>query len=343
MHKRSDGQPERAVCDASRQTQSGNDPETPAIEFRHVSLSFDGRAALSDVSFTLRRGQMLCITGASGSGKSVLLRLAFGFFKSDEGQIFIEGREIGTLDEDELLAIRGGLMGIVFQEESLFTGVSVYDNVAYRPEERHWPKEETEAAVREALRFVGLEEDIDKMPEELSGGMKRRLEIARAFVGWPPIMIFDEPTSGLDPLNAGQVLDLIIRARDLRGVSLLLVTKQLHQIPYLAKHRAVEEAGVVEVREVGASEAPDVSVLFLHKGEVVFFGTPDEFSANKTPAVTYMTEARCDAPHAPSFVTDPWDRRRRRKSKTSKTLVGAHARSPRDEKADALLRSSQPG
>lgn len=293
-------------------TPHDTDADAPAVEFRHVTLSFDGRNALSDVSFRLGRGQMICITGASESGKSVLLRLAIGFLRPDRGQIFVGGREIERLTEDELLPIRGGLLGFVPQEESLFTGMSVYDNAAYRLAERGSPEEEVECAVREALRFVGLEEDIDKLPEELSGGMKRRLEIARAFVGWPSIMLFDEPTSGLDPLNEGQVLDLIIRARDLRGISSLLVTKQLHEIPYLATHRAVESEGRVEVREAEASERPDVRVLFLHEGSVAFFGTPEEFDADASPAVTYLTRAQAVTPHAHAYVADPWSTTRRR-------------------------------
>jgi phospholipid/cholesterol/gamma-HCH transport system ATP-binding protein len=292
--------------------EEGVDDDAAAIEFRHVSLSFEDRAVLRDVSFSLRRGQMICVTGASGSGKSVLLRLAVGFLKPDAGQIFVGGHEIELLGEDELLTIRGGLMGMVFQEESLFTGMSVYENAAYRPTEHGWPAAETERAVREALRFVGLEEDIDKLPEELSGGMKRRLEIARAFVGWPSIMLFDEPTSGLDPLNEGQVLDLILRARDLRGISSLLVTKQLHEISYLAAHRAAAtEGGGVEVRAAAGSQAPEVSVLFLHEGAVAFFGTPDGFFRDTSPAVTYMTRAGAHVSPAGVYVADPWNRRKR--------------------------------
>ena len=295
----------------------------PAIEFRHVSLSFDGKAALRDVSFTLRRGQMICVTGASGSGKSVLLRLAIGFHKPDGGQIFVGGREIEALGEDELLAIRGGLMGVVFQEESLFTGLNVYENVAYRPAEHGWAEGETEQAVREALKFVGLEDDMEKLPEELSGGMKRRLEIARAFVGWPSIMLFDEPTAGLDPLNEAQVLDLVIRARDLHGISSLVVTKQLHQIPYLATHRATEDTkGNVVIREAATTEAPDVKVMFLHKGRVAFFGTPEEFAANTSPEVLYMTRAGSEAHPAGVVVADPWDKRRRQRRAAVKTGVG---------------------
>src|ERR1044071_2227495 len=175
--------------------------QSPAIEFRRVSISFDTTRALDDISFQLPRGGMICITGVSGSGMSVLLRLAAGLDIPDEGQIFIEGREIEGLTEEELLAIRSASMGMVFQEQSLFTGMSVYDNTAYRLDEHGWPDEDTERAVREILEFVGLEEDIDKFPEELSVGMRRRLEFARALVGWPKIMLFDEATSGLDPIN----------------------------------------------------------------------------------------------------------------------------------------------
>src|SRR4029078_8199349 len=157
----------------------------PAIEFRNVFLSFDDHSALSDISFSLNHGEMILLTGISGSGKSVLLRLAMGLIKPEAGQILIEGKEIQALDESELLAIRGGLMGMVFQEDSLFTGLSVYENAAYRLKEHGWPDEKIEKAVREAWRFVGLDGEESKLPQELSGGMKRRLEIARAVIGWP--------------------------------------------------------------------------------------------------------------------------------------------------------------
>ena len=194
----------------------------PAIEFRNVSLSFEDRLALNDISFTLNQGEMIFLTGISGSGKSVLLRLAMGLLKPDSGQIFIEGREIENLSESELIDIRGELMGLVFQEDSLFTGLPVYENAAYRLEEHGWSEEEIDRAVREVLQFVGLEGEEEKFPEELSGGMKRRLEIARALIGWPRIMLFDEPTMSLDPLAALKVLDLVIRARDINHMSSFL-------------------------------------------------------------------------------------------------------------------------
>jgi phospholipid/cholesterol/gamma-HCH transport system ATP-binding protein len=157
--------------------------------------------------------------------------MAMGLERPDSGQILIEGNDLGLLDEAELLNLRGTRMGMVFQEDSLFTGLTAYDNVAFRFDEHGVSQAETDEAVKEVLQFVGLEKDGEKLPEELSGGMRRRLEIARALVGWPSVMLFDEPASGLDPLTAIQVLDLIIRARDIFGISSLYVTKKLDEIP----------------------------------------------------------------------------------------------------------------
>jgi len=208
-----------------------NANESPAIEFRNVSLSFDDKPALVNASFQLSRGEMIVITGVSGSGKSALLHLAAGLLKPDSGQIFVEGREVELLDEPDLLAIRSNKMGIVFQEDSLFTGMTVYENAAYRLEEHGWPEDQIDKVVREALKYVGLDGEEETFPEELSGGMKRRLEIARALIGWPSIMLYDEPTMGLDPVVAVQVLDLLIRARDINKISSLYVTKKFTSFP----------------------------------------------------------------------------------------------------------------
>jgi phospholipid/cholesterol/gamma-HCH transport system ATP-binding protein len=295
--------------------------QPPAIEFRHVSISFDDKQALDDISFRLERGRMICITGVSGSGMSVLLRLAAGLLRPDEGQIVIEGREIEGLDEQELLSLRSASIGIVFQEQSLFTGISVYDNTAYRLEEHGWPEQDIESAVREILRFVGLEEDIDKLPEELSIGMGRRLEFARALVGWPEIMLFDEATSGLDPINARAMLDLVIRARDIHRISSLYVTKELHEIPYLADHCAVKsDSGEVSIRSI-KSESDDkpaanemantLSVMVLEEGQTVFSGTPAEFESSKLPAVIRLTHPAPGAPPTDTYIPDPWSHSRK--------------------------------
>lgn len=287
--------------------------KTPiALELRNVSLSFDEKKVLSGIDLKLERGEMIFITGVSGSGKSVLLRLAIALERPDSGQILIEGRDIALLDEAELLDLRGSRMGIVFQEDSLFTGLTVYDNVAFRLVEHGIGEEETEKAVLEVLQFVGLERDAEKLPEELSGGMRRRLEIARALVGWPSIMLFDEPASGLDPLTAIQVLDLIIRARDIHGISSLYVTKKLDEIPYLATHRARRsEAGVV-IEETGPQlTAPQTSIIVLDRGQIVFNGSVDEFEASSLPTVTLLTKAENGTAISDFVPSDPWDKSRR--------------------------------
>lgn len=288
----------------------------PAIEFRNVHLSFDENPALVDVSFRLERGELAFLTGISGSGKSVLLRLAIGLLRPDSGRILIDGREIETLDESELLAIRGGLMGIVFQEDSLFTGLTVYENVAYRPQEHGWDEETIEKAVREVLQFVGLEGEENKFPEELSGGMKRRLEIARALIGWPRIMLYDEPTMSLDPIVAIQVLDLVIRARDINKISSLYVTKKLHEIPHLAHLRALRNTnGEIIIAEAPADKLPATKVIVLDQGRIAFNGTVAEFHKSDLPVIKELvTLDHHDHSKDPYFI-DPWDKRRHPKEK----------------------------
>lgn len=283
----------------------------PAIEFRHVSLSFDGNRALADVSFRLEKGEMILITGISGSGKSVLLRLAMGLLRPDSGEILIEGREIETLDESELLGIRGGLMGMVFQEDSLFTGLTVYDNVAYRPQEHGWDEAAIEKAVLEVLKFVGLEGEENKFPEELSGGMKRRLEIARALIGWPRIMLYDEPTMSLDPIVAVQVLDLVIRARDINKISSLYVTKKVHEIPPLTKLMAFEaHDGDIQISEAPPDKLQKTKVMVLEQGEIVFMGSVDEFQQSDLPAIKELLMLDHHDHSTEPYFVNPWDRRR---------------------------------
>jgi phospholipid/cholesterol/gamma-HCH transport system ATP-binding protein len=286
----------------------------PAIEFKQVSKSFEDKRALDDISFQLERGQMICITGVSGSGKSVLLRLASGLEPPDEGQVLIEGRDISGLGEQELLALRSATMGIVFQEQSLFTGMTVFENTAYRLDEHGWPEEDQERAAREILRFVGLEEEFDKLPEELSIGMGRRVEFARALVGWPEIMLFDEPTSGLDPINSRVMLDLVIRARDIHQISSLYVTKELHEIPYLARHRALKnEDGEIQVGPASAQQAGRLKVILLEEGRAVFFGTAPEFESSDLPAVARFVHPSPSAPPSNTYIQDPWRRSKKPK------------------------------
>ncbi|MEK6288452.1 MAG: ATP-binding cassette domain-containing protein [Acidobacteriota bacterium] len=295
-----------------------------AIEFRHVSISFEDKRALDDLSFRLERGQMICITGISGSGKSVLLRVASGLFAPDAGEVLVEGREITALDEQELLALRSASMGILFQEQSLFTGMSVYDNTAYRLDEHGWREEDTERAVREILSFVGLEEEMDTLPEELSVGMGRRLEFARALVGWPKIMLFDEATAGLDPINARAMLDLVIRARDIHQISSLFVTKELHEIPYLETHSALKhESGEISIERItNSDELPEressrMRVMVLEQGRPVFFGTPAEFQSSDLPQVTQLTHPVSSAQGTDTYIPDPWTKKHAIKNEPS--------------------------
>ena len=283
----------------------------PAIEFRNVSLNFDGKPALSSISFQLAQGELIMLVGESASGKSVLLRLAIGLLQPDEGQIFVRGKEIEKLSEDELLAIRGGLMGMVFQEESLFTGLTVFENAAYRPRENGWDDERVNAAVTEVLTFVGLNGEEEKFPEQLSGGMKRRLEIARALIGWPSIMLFDEPTMSLDPMVAVQVLDLVIRARDVNHISSIYVTKKPAEIPYLSGFVAsVKGDGEIVVSEAAEDKLPPVRIMMLEEGRISFIGSPRDFTNCDSPSVQRMlTLEQHDHSNDPYF-TDPWDKTR---------------------------------
>jgi len=291
-------------------TGTGPSKEPYAVEFRNVSVSFDAQPVLSDVSFKLRPGGMMILTGESGSGKSVLLRLAMGLEKPDTGKILINGRDISCLSESDLLAIRGGLMGMVFQEDSLFTGLSVYDNVAFRLAEHGWAEEDIEKAVNEVLCFVGLDGEQEKLPEELSGGMKRRLEIARALVGWPSIMLFDEPTMSLDPIVALQVIDLVIRARDINHVSSIYVTKKPMEIPYLAGYVARGSDKAIVVVEASAEELPDTTIVVLEKGRIVFAGGLTDFESSHLPSVRRIITLDPHHDTLDIYFKDPWDKSR---------------------------------
>ena len=285
--------------------------QTPAIEFRNVVLTFDNKVALNNVNFVLNHGEMILMTGVSESGKSVLLRLAMGLLRPDSGKILIEGREIQELKEAELIELRGGLMGMVFQEDSLFTGLPVYENAAYRLEEHGWSEQEIERAVAEVLRFVGLEGEESKFPEELSSGMKRRLEIARALIGWPRIMLFDEPTMGLDPLAALKVLDLVMRARDINQISSLYVTKKVHEIHYLANYRAESRSnGEIRIVEASSMNLPNTRVIVLEDGKIAFNGSAAEFATSELKVIQNLSNLDHHDHLHDLYFTDPWDKRR---------------------------------
>ena len=213
-----------------------------AIEFRDVHLSFDDKKVLDGVSFTVRRGETKMILGRSGGGKSTTVRLILGLLKPDSGRILIDGEDITDYTEEEMMEIRKKI-GMVFQEGALFDSLSVYENVAYRLREQGViDEDEVELEVKRMLRFVDLEDAIDKMPDELSGGMRRRVGIARALVGDPEIVLFDEPTAGLDPPTARTICQLAIKLRDLQDVSSIFVTHEMNNVRYLSSEYATVDA-----------------------------------------------------------------------------------------------------
>lgn len=279
------------------------------IEFRDVGIDFEGQTALDSISFQLAPGEMLCVTGSSQSGKSVLLRLAIAFLQPDRGEVFVKGQRLNELSENDLLALRSELMGIVFQENALFTGQTVFENAAYRLTEHNWSDEKIDTAVREVLTFVGLQDDLHKQAEELSGGMKRRLEFARALIGWPSIMLFDEPTSGLDPINARQVLDLIVQARDLHHISSIFVSKSMHEIPYLATRQArLDQDGSIRLDVV--EEIQGIKVMVLENGRIAFCGSVREFLQSELPAVRNLLHPVAHQSVDHFECNDPWKKER---------------------------------
>lgn len=227
-------------------------PGGPMIEFRDVTKSFDDETVLRAVSFRITRGETMIILGASGSGKSTILKLLLGLIRPDSGTILVEGRDITAMTERELVRVRRAF-GMVFQEGALFDSLSVCENVGYRLyEEGNLGEDEIELVVRRMLGFVGLEEAIDKMPAELSGGMKRRVGIARALVGNPKVILYDEPTAGLDPITKRTIVDLMIKLRDLEGVTSIFVTHDLAAAEMIATEYASAETTAKSVSRAPA-------------------------------------------------------------------------------------------
>ena len=258
----------------------------PAIEFRDVYLSFDDKVILDGVNFTVRRGETKVILGRSGGGKSTTIRLILGLLKPDSGQILIDGEDITEYSEVEMMKVRKKI-GMVFQEGALFDSLSVYDNVAYRLHEQGVDEAEVEKEVRRMLQFVDLEEAIDKMPSELSGGMRRRVGIARALVGDPQIVMFDEPTAGLDPPTARTICELAIKLRDLEDVSSIFVTHEMKNIEYLASEYATvnDEGDVVFELEGEKLCLINTEIIMLRQGNIIFSGKDEELRATEDPYI----------------------------------------------------------
>lgn len=254
----------------------------PAIEFRDVYLSFDDKQILNGVSFTVRRGESKLILGRSGGGKSTTIKLILGLLKPDSGRILIDGEDITDYSEEEMMNIRQKI-GMVFQEGALFDSLSVYDNVAYRLHEQGVDEETVEKEVRRMLRFVDLEDAIEKMPAELSGGMRRRVGIARALVGDPQIVLFDEPTAGLDPPTARTICELAIKLRDLEDVSIIFVTHEMNNVEYISSEYAtVNEAGEIVFEMEGEKLCLiNTEIIMFRDGKIIFSGKDEQLNATE--------------------------------------------------------------
>jgi phospholipid/cholesterol/gamma-HCH transport system ATP-binding protein len=262
------------------ETNNDSDPfwtVVPAIEFRDVCLSFDDKVILDSISLSVRRGECKIILGRSGGGKSTIIRLILGLLKPDAGRILIDGEDITDYTEVDMMPVRQKI-GMVFQEGALFDSVSVYENVAYRLREQSRPEDEIEREVARMLEFVDLSDAMYKMPIELSGGMRRRVGIARALIGDPSILLFDEPTAGLDPPTARTICELAIKLRDLQDVSSIFVTHEMNNIGYLTgEYAAVNEAGEVIFEPEGEKLCLiNTRVLMMRDGRVIFSGSNEQ-------------------------------------------------------------------
>lgn len=248
------------------------------LEFKEVELGFGQHLVLRGVSFRLHRGETKILFGVAGSGKSVLLKLALGLLKPDAGTIIVLGKEVSSMPEQELFELRRKI-GMVFQESALFDSLTVEENVAFRLIEEHAPANEIRERVTEALRFVELEHTLQKFPSELSGGMRRRVAIARAIVNKPEIILYDSPTGGLDPITSTTIVELLVKQRDVYQTSALMVTHRLQDGFTMARHCYDQQKGQM-VPTKGSGTNTNTTFLILRDGRVIFDGTGQDLAAN---------------------------------------------------------------
>jgi phospholipid/cholesterol/gamma-HCH transport system ATP-binding protein len=256
-------------------------PSAEAIRFENVALAYDDKQVLDEISFRLPHGETKAIFGVAGSGKSTLLKLALGLIKPDSGRIFVLGEEITQMSEDDLFKLRSRV-GMVFQESALFDSFTVRDNVAFRLiEDGDVSVDEIERRVREALSFVELEHTMDLYPSELSGGMRRRVAIARAIITQPEVILYDSPTGGLDPVTSTTIVELIVKQRDVYKTSSLMVTHRLQDAFIMATHFFDRKANKMLPLERGARCEVPMAFLILREGKVIFDGDIDELAKTK--------------------------------------------------------------
>jgi phospholipid/cholesterol/gamma-HCH transport system ATP-binding protein len=262
-----------------------SEPGAPMVVLDRVSLAFDEKVILKEVSFTLLSGHTKIILGASGAGKSMTLKIILGLIKADGGAVWVNGERVDQLTEEQMMTVRANV-GMVFQEGALFDSLTVRENVGYRLyEETKMPLHEINERVEEVLGFIGLGEFIDRMPSALSGGQRRRVAIARAMASKPRILLYDEPTTGLDPITATTVDDEIIKLRDLENVTSILVTHQLRDAFYIATHEAVRENGTIRIVPSDKKKEREAEFVMLRDGVLSFEGDAEALRTSKDPYI----------------------------------------------------------
>jgi len=256
-------------------------PNVPIVQFEDVHLRFEENQVLRGVSFAVERGETRVILGPAGVGKSVLMKLANGLLMPDEGVVRVFGKDLRTLSLREMFELRAHV-GMVFQESALFDSLNVEDNVAYRLHEEQIPEVEIHERVVEALRFVELEKAIAKFPSELSGGMRRRVSIARAIISKPDLILYDSPTGGLDPITSNTIIELIVKQRDVSRITSLLITHRLQDAFTMATHRWNPQQGSME-KMPGNDLDERTKFLVLNEGHVIFDGATRELTHTEDP------------------------------------------------------------
>lgn len=268
------------------------DASTDAVRFDHVSLAFDEQDVLRDVSFTVPLGSMRILLGASGAGKSVILKLILGLLRPDAGRIFVKEQRVDNLPERDLLAVRADI-GMLFQENALFDSLTVEENVGYRlAQESRLPRDQVRRRVEEILGFMGLADYLDRMPSELSGGQRRRVAMARAMAAKPSLLLLDDPTMGLDPVIAASVSDEVIKVRDLERVSSIVVTHGIRDAFHVARNKAVRVNGETRIVPIPDGQPDGADFLVLHEGRIMFEGSGEALLASEDPYLKeflYMT------------------------------------------------------
>jgi phospholipid/cholesterol/gamma-HCH transport system ATP-binding protein len=265
-------------------SQSAPAERAALIEFEHVTVTFDETRALDDVSFRICEGETRILMGAASSGKTVVLKTAMGLVRPRSGRVILMGEDITDRPETELFGIRSKL-GMLFQESALFDSMTIAQNVAYpllNQKGNKLPRDEMESAVRSSLRFVELEQTMERYPSELSGGMRRRVAIARAVVTKPPLLLYDSPTAGLDPITAHTIMALIVKERDVDNTTAIVVTYRYQDGNLVANFRYNPDSGRLDP---AGSQGTNTIFMVLREGRLVFEGGQDELEASKDPYV----------------------------------------------------------